>query len=54
MIQRLMQIESNPEFFDLISATLGANFSNQFYEQIAFAVRCGNYRTAGHLIKEAF
>jgi len=49
-----MQIETDPTFFDLISATIGNNTQNTFFEMIAMAVRCGNFKTAGHLVKEAF
>ncbi|CAK85722.1 unnamed protein product (macronuclear) [Paramecium tetraurelia] len=50
-IERLMKIETDPEFFGLMIAQLGNEY--QFFEMIAFAVRCGNWRTAGYLVQKA-
>ncbi|CAD8092465.1 unnamed protein product [Paramecium sonneborni] len=50
-IQRLMKIETEPEFFGLMIAQLGNE--HQYYDAIAMAVRCGNWRTAGYLVQKA-
>ncbi|CAD8087427.1 unnamed protein product [Paramecium primaurelia] len=50
-IERLMKIETDPELFGLMIAQLGNE--HQYYEMIAIAVRCGNWRTAGYLVQQA-
>ncbi|CAD8079248.1 unnamed protein product [Paramecium primaurelia] len=50
-IERLMKIETDPELFGLMIAQLGNEHS--YYEMIAIAVRCGNWRTAGYLVQQA-
>ncbi|CAK63631.1 unnamed protein product (macronuclear) [Paramecium tetraurelia] len=50
-IERLLKIETNPEFFGLMIAQLGEE--HQYYDQIALAVRSGNWKTAGYLVQMA-
>ncbi|CAK74015.1 unnamed protein product (macronuclear) [Paramecium tetraurelia] len=50
-IQRLMRIESDPEFFGLMMAQLGGE--HEYYSMVAMAVRSGNWATAGYLVQMA-
>ncbi|CAD8085273.1 unnamed protein product [Paramecium sonneborni] len=51
IVDKLMRIESNPEFFSLMMAQLGNE--QQYYSLIAMAVRSGNWKTAGYLVQMA-
>ena len=51
MIQRLLEVETDPTLLNLIQAQLPNNYS-QFETLVPIAVRCGNNKVAGHVIQQ--
>ncbi len=54
IVDRILENEeADPEFLDILELKV-PNFSNLFHDRVAIAVRSGNYKIAGHIIKKLF